>query len=185
MQIRRSSFPSDAEVPPCPFDHEEGPCLYPHGFYKRYSHQKGTAKTRIFRFFCKLIGRTVSVLPDSFFPYRQIGVKAVETHFDRLSETEMPQSEDAQSEDAEAQDTAPASSEENKAALTRAWLQFCLSSRIESLKDFFGQRLPLTNSIRELWSAIRQTGGSLKQILLELASKGKSLLGDYRCLKVD
>lgn len=184
MQIRRSSFPPDVDLPPCPFDHEKKPCLHRHGYYERYSQPEGSAKTPIARFFCTLTGRTLSVLLDTFFPYRPIEVDAVEAHFDQLSETEKPRTEDARIDD-EAQDNAPAPSERRRDSLLRAWLRFCSSSRIESLKAFFGQRLPLTNSVRELWSAMRQTGGSLRQILLDLAEEGRSLFGDYQCLRAD
>lgn len=169
MQIRRASFPSDSPRPPCPFDHEDQPCLQKHGHYERYSQPEGSSKTRIPRFLCKFAGKTVSVLADTFLPYRSIKVPVVQEHFDQLFNI--------------AQAVPPAHSGPDQSALTRTWKRFCETDRATSLADFFGQRLPRTLSPRTLWKAIRHTAGDLSQILLELATAGKSLLGDYRCLK--
>lgn len=85
MQVRRSSFLPEASFPRCPFDHEKRPCLQRHGFYERFSQAEGAAKTRIPRFLCVLTGRTLSVLPDDFLPFRAIGVPAVQRHFEALT----------------------------------------------------------------------------------------------------
>lgn len=169
MQIRRPSFPADSPLPPCPFDHEDRPCLQKHGHYKRYSQPDGSSKTRIPRLLCKFTGKTVSVLPDQFLPYRSVNVPAVQEHFDQLSGT--------------TQDAAPAQSEVRLGCLIRAWKRFSHTDRVIRLTDFFGQRLPRVNSPQALWNAMRNAAGQLSQILLELAEQGKSLLGDYRCLK--
>ena len=169
MQIRRASFPSDSPQPPCPFDHEDQPCLQKHGHYQRYSRPESRHKTCIPRYLCKLTGKTISVLADTFLPYRSINVPTVQEHFDHLASM--------------AQEIPPAHSPPLQRCLTRTWIRFCETDRAASLADFFGQRLPRTHSPRALWKAIRHTAGNLSQILLELATAGKSLLGDYQCLK--
>ena len=168
MQIRRTSFPVDAPQPPCPFDHEDLPCLHRHGYYERYAQPEGSRKTRIQRFLCKFTGKTVSVLPEALLPYRSINVPDVQEHFDRLVST---------------QDQAPLTqSEVFRDYLSRVWKRFSKTDRVSSLTDFFGQRLPRIASPQALWKAMRLAAGNLSRILLELAAQGKSLLGDYRCL---
>lgn len=169
MQIRRSSFPVEAPHPPCPFDHEDQPCLHRHGHYERYAQPEGSGKTRIQRFLCKFTGKTVSVLPDTLLPYRSINVPDVQEHFDQLAASTPKQA-------------SPAQSETVRDHLDRTWKRFSATDRATSLTDFFGQRLPRTASPQALWNAMRHAAGNLSQILLELASQGKSLLGDYRCL---
>lgn len=169
MQIRRGSFPADSPWPPCPFDHDDQPCLQSHGHYERYSQPEGSGKTRIRRLLCKFTGKTLSILPDDCLPYRSVNVPVVQAHFDQLSHT--------------AQDVAPTQSEVQLACLTRAWKRFTDADRSASLTNFFGQRLPRANSPHALWNAMRNAAGHLGQILLELAQQGKSLFGDYRCLK--
>jgi hypothetical protein len=171
MQIRRASFPADSPRPPCPFDHEDQPCFQTLGHYERYSQPDGSGKTRIPRLLCKFTGKTVSILPDEFLPYRSVNVPVVQAHFDQLTDTTP--------------DIAPAPSEVQLGCLTRAWKRFTDTDRVASLTDFFGQRLPRANSSHALWKAMRNAAGQLGQILLDLAEQGKSLLGDYRCLKLN
>ena len=169
MQIRRASFPTNSSQPPCPFEHEDLPCLHKHGHYERYSQPDGSGESRIPRFLCKFTGRTVSILPDQFLPYRPVNLPVVQAHFDQLAEA--------------TQDPDPESCLIQRGCLIRAWKRFTSTERKLSLTDFFGQRLPRTSSPQALWKAMRQAAGNLSHILLELASQGKSLLGDYRCLK--
>ncbi len=162
MQIRQSTFESGHFR--CPFDHEEaGPCLLRHGAYQRYASSRGTDKISIPRLLCKFTGMTLSILPDTMLPYWSLPVPELDEHFQQQS-------------------TAPAESAATCEQAQRAWKRFASAERMQSLRQFFGQRLPLANSPTVIWRAIKHTGGSLKQILRELAEAGKSLLGDYRCL---
>jgi len=176
MQIRRSSFPSTHILPPCPFEHEPGdrPCLHGHGCYKRYASPEGNAKVKISRYLCKFNGKTISVLPDEFLPYRCVHVSRVEEDFDRRS--------DCSGSPAKPEGGEPKGCERVKSCLRRAWHRFADQSRHQSLAGFFGQRIALTSTAEELWKALRHAAGRLSGILLELASQGKSLFGDYRCL---
>jgi hypothetical protein len=172
MQIRRSSYPDTDTLPPCAFQHEDLPCLHRHGFYSRFAGPKGGQLIKIFRFLCKFTGKTVSVLPDHLFPYRSVHVACVEEDFDLRSEPSCPTSNSEQCELVQS-------------CLRRAWHRFAGQSRRQSLTEFFGQRMPLTNTAEDLWKAIRDTAGKLTEILLELASQSKSLFGDYRCLSIN
>jgi hypothetical protein len=176
MQLRRSSFPSEDALPCCPFGHEEVPCLHRHGNYERYSGPEGDLKIKIFRFLCKFAGKTVSVLDDDLLPYRSVPVSCVEGDFDQRADPCAAAAESGRSE---------VRSEVVQGCLERAWRRFSDESRRLSLAGFFGQRIVLTSTAGELWQAIRQTAGKLPDILLQLASRGKSLLGDYRCLRPD
>ena len=169
MQIRRASFPTNSSQPPCPFEHEDLPCLHQHGHYTRFSQPEGSGESRIPRFLCKFTGKTVSILPDQFLPYRPINLPVVQAHFDQLADA--------------TQDPDPEPCRVKRGCLIRAWKRFTSTERKLSLIDFFGQRLPRTNSPQDLWNAMRHAAGHLSQILLELAVHGKSLLGDYQCLK--
>ncbi len=177
MQIRRSSYPATDEFPPCAFDHEEGQCLHRHGNYKRFADVEGDAQITVMRFLCKYAGRTISVLPDHLLPYRTVHLPCVEEDFDQRC---APPSQGGQDDGNNAN-----GSEIKKGCLRRAWCRFADQSRRQSLTEFFGQRIALTNTAEELWRAIRLTAGNLGEILLELALHGKSLLGDYRCLKAN
>lgn len=181
MQIRHGSIPAGS-LPPCPFGHElaVGGCLQRHGHYERYAHPESSKTVRIQRLLCKFTGKTLSVVPDGMLPYRAIGVRAIQAHFDTLSGNGPPRKEDKQKD---AAPDGPAQSETVRACLRRSWLRFSSVRRAASLTDFFGQRLPRTESPAALWKAIRDTAGELGRILLELAREGKSLLGDYQCLR--
>jgi len=176
MQIRRNSYPAEAELPPCPFRHEPAACLQRHGFYERYATPEGNEKRRIPRFLCVLSGRTLSVLPANFLPYRPIGVEAVQDDFDARCDPEqqelggLPREKD------------PPDGAIVQGSLRRAWQRFSQTDRLQSLLAHFGQRLPLLRSACQLWRSLRQQVGSLEAMLLELATAGRSLLKDYRCL---
>ena len=172
MQLRRSSFPPEDALPRCAFGHEEVPCLHRHGWYERYASCNGDSKIKILRFLCKFTGKTISVLADHLLPYRSIHVSCVEEDFDRRANPSgAPDAPDEPEHNALVQ-----------GCLKRAWRRFSDQSRHLSLAGFFGQRIALTSTAGELWQAIRQAAGKLPDILLQLASQGKSLLGDYRCL---
>lgn len=172
MQIRQASIPADS-LPPCPHCHGEQSCLQKHGCYERYTHPDSADTTRIPRFLCKFTNKTVSVLPDGFLPYRSLPVPDVQAHFDQLADISQP----------DTQQETPPPSQTIKKGLERAWNRFTDADRIASIKAHFGQQLPLTDSPRLLWRTLRQSVGTLSHLLLELATQGKSLLGDYQCLK--
>ncbi len=180
MQIRHGSIPAHS-LPSCPFEHARGAgrCLQRHGYYERYAHPESARTVRILRLLCKFTGKTLSILPDGMLPYRAIGVRALQDHFDVLSGLAGPGP--ARKDEMDALD-GPAQSETLRAGLRRAWLRFGCARRAASLTNFFGQRLARSASPAALWKAIRDTAGELAQILLELAREGKSLLGDYQCL---
>jgi hypothetical protein len=177
MQIRQSTCSSP--YPQCPFDHEDhAGCLDRHGFYERYADTCGDQKVRIQRFYCRLVGRTLSVLPDHMLPYRAVSVPSVEEHFDHQCGNDRVVARATQNQRA-------TKSEIEVGCLQRAWHRFTSPSRRLSLTDFFGQRLALTKTAADLWSTLRNTAGELTGILVELAREGKSLLRDYRCLRAD
>ena len=170
MQIRQASCSSTP--PQCPFDHDEqASCLHRHGHYERFVDTDSSQRVRIQRFYCRFVGRTVSILPDDMLPYRALAVRSVQEHFDQQ----------CHDPNAHTRDPSILKSSVERGCLRRAWHRFS-NHRHQSLADFFGQRLPLTDTALELWQAIRHTAGDLANILLELAREGKSLLGDYRCL---
>ena len=167
MQIRQSTFESNQFK--CPFDHEESEdCVLKHGNYKRYANAHGDTMIAIPRLLCKFTGKTLSILPDEMLPYWPLSVSELDEHFERRSTT---------AEESEEQPK-PFSTELPE----RAWNRFRSAKRLQSLADYFGQRLPLGEGPGSLWQAIKRTGGTLSEILCELAQAGKSLLGDYRCL---
>ena len=158
-------FPVQSIQFKCPFDHYEiEPCWHKNGTYQRYANANGDSKVTSQRLLCKFTGRTISILPDGMLPYWAVSVTEIEDHFDQKN---------AQNED---------STPSVEQAPERAWNRFCRGPRLQSLTDYFGQRLPLVGTPRALWQAIKRTGGTLHDILRELAHVGKSLLGDYRCL---
>ena len=166
MQIRQSIFQSNQFK--CPFGHKETEhCLHKNGNYRRYANANGDSEVTIQRFLCKFTGRTISILPDSMLPYCAVPVTEVEDHFDQRS--------------AHGEDTTSSA----RQAPERAWNRFSSGPRLQSLTEYFGQRLPLEGTPRSLWQAIKRTGGTLHNILCELAQAGKSLLGDCRCLRAN
>lgn len=169
MQIRQSTFESSQFK--CPFHNEEAEdCLLKHGTYKRYANASGDTRVAISRRLCKFTGKTVSILPDEMLPYWPLSVPELDEHFERRSTI------------AEQESTEPPKTSSNELP-ERAWIRFCSAPRLQSLTEYFGQRLPLGEVPGTLWQAIKRTGGTLSKILCELAQAGKSLLGDYRCLR--
>lgn len=67
--------------------------------------------------------------------------------------------------------------------LQRAWNRFL--TRVEVLKDTFGQMLPAAlHTPQQLWQELRRGVGSAENMLRFLAGACKrSLLGDYACLR--
>jgi hypothetical protein len=169
MQIRQSTFASSQFK--CPFhgQNQDSDCLHRHGFYKRYANVHADTKVAIYRFLCKFTGKTLSILPDDMLPYWPLPVPELDDHFQRRSTAGDEDSE----EPARTSNELP----------ERAWVRFCSATRLQSLAQYFGQRLPLGQSPKALWQSIKRTGGTLQEILCELAQAGRSLLGDYQCLR--
>ena len=168
MQIRQSTF--DSNQFRCPFDHEEtGNCLLKHGTYDRYISVHGPTTVAIPRFLCKFTGKTLSILPDAMLPYWPLPVSELDEHFQQRSAANEALPEQACKTTSDLPE--------------RAWNRFCSPSRLQSLVDYFGQRLPLGRTPGALWQAIKRVGGTVSEILCELSQAGKSLLGDYQCLR--
>ena len=74
MQIRASSFRGDR--PACPLNPNHK--VHVHGPYDRYANCDDEQKEDVPRFLCVPCGRTISVLPDHFLPYRAVAVPLVE-----------------------------------------------------------------------------------------------------------
>jgi hypothetical protein len=164
MQIRSSSFKGDR--PPCPVDpHHE---VDRHGSYERNANCDDQQKEDIDRFLCRPCGRTISVLPDHFLPYRAVAVPLVERHFD------------AQAHPGEAKE--PPATENEKGCLKRAWARF--KQRVAPLKAKLGQMIrSVKPSAAQLWNQLRRKS-NLPAILLQLANPFNiSLLHDYLCLR--
>jgi hypothetical protein len=164
MQIRSSSFKGDR--PPCPVDsnHE----VDRHGSYERNANCDDEQKEDIDRFLCRPCGRTISVLPDHFLPYRAVSVSLVQRHFD------------AQADPGQAQK--PTATENEKGCLKRAWGRF--GQRVAALATVLGQMMQIRcRNPRPFWLALRRWG-NLPAILLQLAKPFNiSLLHDYLCLR--
>lgn len=169
MQVRLSTFRS-AQFR-CPFNHDGAEdCLLKHGNYMRYVDAHSNSMVAIPRRLCKFTGKTLSILPDEMLPYWQLPVPQLEDHFQRQCSAAEEQSE---------QPPKPTNTELPQ----RAWKRFCSAARLQSLTEYFGQRFPFGECPKGLWQAMMRTGGTLSDILCELAQAGKSLLGDYRCLR--
>ena len=118
-----------------------------------------------------MCGGTVSVLPESFLPYRPVPTNRVEGFFD--NKAGIGSGPD------------PPPSIKEAGCLKRAWSR--LSARSDALRQHCGQLLPasIAHTV-DLWKGIRQAMGSLQEILQWLArTRNTSLLGDYACLKPD
>jgi hypothetical protein len=164
MQIRSSSFKGDR--PPCPVDpHHE---VDHHGSYERNANCDDQQKEDIDRFLCRACGRTISVLPDHFLPYRAVAVPLVERHFD------------SQANPGEVKE--PPATEKEKGCLKRAWARF--KQRVAPLKATLGQMIrSVKPSAAQLWNQLRRQS-NLSAILLQLARPFNiSLLHDYLCLR--
>lgn len=121
------------------------------------------------RFLCGSCGHTVSVLPGTRLTYRPLGVGRLQGFFD------------AQAEVSAGLDPPPGLVEAG--CLRRAWN--CFLTRVQVLKDSFGQILPCElHTAQQLWQELRRSVGSAEPILRFLARHCKrSLLGDYACLR--
>ena len=163
MQMRISSF--TGERPPCPVDPHH-PVDY-HGTYERYANCNDRQTEAIDRFLCRPCGRTMSVLPDHFLPYRAVPVPLVQRHFD------------AQANPRQAEE--PTTTETEKGCLKRAWARF--QQRVAPLKAKLGQIVSAVKpNAAQLWNQLRRKS-NLSQILLQLAKPfNTSLLHDYLCL---
>jgi hypothetical protein len=116
-----------------------------------------------------MCGRTVSVLPACFLPYRPVPTDRVQAYFD--NKAGIGSGPD------------PPPSQKEAGCLKRAWSR--LSARLAPLRQLCGQLLPASMPSREhLWMEMRRAMGSLQEILQWLArTRNTSLLGDYACLK--
>jgi hypothetical protein len=163
MQIRASSFRGDR--PPCPLNPNHK--VHVHGPYDRYANCDDEQKEDIPRFLCVPCGRTISVLPEHFLPYRPVSAPLIEKHLDA-------QANPGQTEE-------PPATEKEKGCLKRAWARF--KQRVSSLTARLGQMIrPVKPTAAQLWNQLRRKS-NLAAILLRLArSFNTSLLGDYLCL---
>lgn len=167
MQVRRSSFKGDR--PPCLVDPDHP--VDRHGIYERCADcNDNDRKEPIDRFLCRRCGRTISVLPDHFLPYRAASASLVQKHFD------------AQANPGEAKEPPkPPTTEKEKGCLKRAWARF--KQRVAPLKATLGQMIrSVKPSAAQLWNQLRHRS-NLEAILLQLAQPfNTSLLHDYLCL---
>ena len=164
MQIRVSSFKGDR--PSCSVDPNHR--VHFHGCYERYARCDGDEKQDIGRFLCVHCGRTISVLPDRFLPYRPVSTTLVEQYFDAQTHPDKsPQ---------------PPATEKERGCLMRAWVRFGL--RVIAIATVLGQMMQIrSRAPKPFWSALRRQG-NLSSILLQLARPfNTSLLGDYLCLR--
>lgn len=165
MQVRFSGLRGDR--PLCPVDPtHKVDC---HGSCPRCADcNDNDRKEPIDRFLCRLCGRTVSVLPDHFLPYRAASVLLVEKHFD------------AQANPGQA--PPPAMTEKEKGCLKRAWARF--QQRVAPSKAKLGQMIrSVKPGPAPLWNQLRRHS-TLVNILLQLAEPfNTSLLHDYLCLR--
>jgi hypothetical protein len=164
MQIRTSSL--YGLRPSCPVDPRHP--VDRHGHYHRYANCDDRQKESIARFLCRPCGRTISVLPDHFLPYRAVAVPLVQQHFD------------ARALDGQTQE--PPATEKEKGCLKRAWDRF--GQRLTALTTMLGQLMQIRiRTPKLIWSTLRRLG-NLPAILRQLAQPfNTSLLHDYRCLQ--
>jgi hypothetical protein len=143
--------------------------MHRHGSYGRFCKPRGDEKFQMQRFLCVRCGHTVSVLPAGRLTYRPLEVQRLQLYFD------------AQAKVSTGLDPPPEPIEAG--CLQRAWNRFL--TRVQSLKEAFGQMLPATlRTALELWKQLRRGVGTAEDILRFLAQHGKrSLLGDYACLR--
>jgi len=163
MQIRASSLKGDRPACPLNPDHK----VHVHGPYDRFANCDDEEKEDIPRFLCVPCGRTISVLPDHFLPYRAVGVPLVEKYFD------------AQANPGQAPE--PTATQKEKGCLKRAWARF--KQRAAPLSATLGQMIrPVKPTAAQLWKQLRRKS-NLSVILLALAKPfNTSLLHDYLCL---
>jgi hypothetical protein len=167
MQIRASSLTGDRPTCRLNPDHK----VHRHGTYSRYPDchaQQEDQKEDVERFLCLPCGRTLSVLPDHFLPYRAVSVSLVQQHFD------------AQANPGQAKE--PPATQKEKGCLKRAWARF--KQRVAPLSATLGQMIrPVKPTAAQLWNQLRRQG-NLAVILRQLAHPfNTSLLHDYQCLQ--
>ena len=165
MQIREDSFKS--ERPECPRKCNQK--VYRHGWYWRFASFAGNRR-QIQRFRCSVCNLTLSILPTNFLPYRILKVASLQ------------KANDERAGIGTGLDPRPTLLETG--AIERAWTRF--SSRKELLQEAFGQFVSSAiGCALDLWKQIRQAKGSLENIQVYLSTTHhRSLLGDYRCLKL-
>jgi hypothetical protein len=114
---------------------------------------------------------TISVLPANRLPYRPLEGARLEAHFNQQAEV------------GSGPDPPPAQLEAG--CLRRAWKR--LGTRVAILQNAFGPLIAhVIDSANALWKELRLAKGTLSGILHYLAAGHKrSLLGDYRCQRVD
>ncbi|MGH7967459.1 MAG: hypothetical protein ACREIC_01900, partial [Limisphaerales bacterium] len=153
--------------PCCPVDPNHSVDF--HGVYRRCADcNDNDNKEAVDRYLCRPCGRTISVLPDHFLPYRAPAVDLVQKHFD------------AQANPGEAKE--PPATEKEKGCLKQAWARF--KQRVAPLKAKLGQMIrSVKPSAAQLWNQLRHKS-NLSAILLQLAKPfNTSLLHDYLCLR--
>jgi hypothetical protein len=142
--------------------------VHRHGSYERYARPEGRECFAVQRYWCPQCELTLSVLPVERLPYRSLEAKRVEAFFN------------VQAEFGSGPDPPPGQLEAG--CLRRAWTRF--QTRVSTLKEAFGLLLASAMSgAADLWKQMRLAKPSLVKILGFLAPSGKSLLGDYRCLR--
>jgi hypothetical protein len=144
--------------------------MHGHGWYWRFlTRGREAIKFAVHRFLCPQCGHTVSVLPVARLTYRPLEVDRLQAYFDDQAKVSC------------GLDPPPGIIEAG--CLQRAWKR--LLTRVDRLKDAFGQMLPAElEGAEQLWKELRRTVGSAEGILRFLARNCNcSLLGDYRCLR--
>ena len=111
MQIRASSF--KGERPSCSLNPNHQ--VHVHGSYDRYANCDDEEEEDIPRYLCVPCGRTISVLPDHFLPFRAVGVPLVEKYFDAQAHP--------------GQTPEPPATQKEKGCLKRAWTRFKTACR--------------------------------------------------------
>ena len=140
--------------------------VHVHASYKRYSKADGAEKEVVPRWRCTVGCCTISVLPDTFLPYRPVGSQLLGMWLDAELKGRAP----------------PDVTENERGCLNRALTRFL--QRIPSLTEVLGQMISVASpGATQLWRQLRKLG-KLPDILRFLAEKFKtSLLGDYQCLR--
>lgn len=144
--------------------------MHRHGRYSRYADPTGGRTLSIQRFLCPECGLTISVLPADRLPYRSLVGPRLEAFFNEQART------------GSGPDPPPRQVEAG--CLRRAWAR--LRSRVRILRE--GLCLTLVQGIHSaavLWTKLCEARKSLPAILGWLhRSHQRSLLGDYRCLRL-
>ena len=154
--------------PACPRGCRAG--VHRHGRYSRYANPTGGKLLSIQRFLCAECGLTISVLPADRLPYRPLAGPRVEAYFNEQANT------------GSGPDPPPALIEAG--CLRRAWAR--LQNRTNLLRNLLGLMATRgTAAVEAFWVRMRELHGTMQAMLCGLArSHQRSLLGDYRCLRV-